>query len=138
MNSKFMFSSARFSISVTKFLLMVNFENMYEVIRLICKQSVTGCCRNSASTHTLDVSEIRQPFIHWVLQKFSDLIYRLSQKFCDHSCTGCRRNSATTHAVSVAEILLLLMHWVWQKFCNYSYTGCRRNSATQFQSFEQF
>ena len=138
MNSKFMFSSARFSISVTKFVLMVNYENMYEVIRLICKQSVTGCCRNSASTHTLDVSEIRQPLIHWMQQKFCNHSYTGCCRNSATSFTGCRRNSATTHAVSVVEILLLLIHWVWQKFCNYSYTGCRRNSATQFQSFEQF
>ena len=51
-----MFSSARFSISVTKFVLMVNYENMYEVIRLICKQS----------TRALDVVEILQPLMQWV------------------------------------------------------------------------
>ena len=128
MNSKFMFSSARFSISVTKFVLMVNYENMYEVIRLICKQSVTGCCRNSASTHALDVSEIRQPLIHWMQQKFCNHSYTgccrnsatsftgCRRKFCNHSCSECSRNSATTHTLGVAEILQLLIHWVSQKF----------------------
>ena len=54
MNSKFMLSSARFSISVTKFALMVNYENMYM------------CRRNSATTRALNVAEILQPLMQWV------------------------------------------------------------------------
>ena len=41
-----------------------------EVIRLICKQLLTVCCRNSATTHTLGVIEILRPLIHWPEEKF--------------------------------------------------------------------
>ena len=66
MNSKFMFSSARFSISVTKFVLMVNYENMYKVIRLTLFKGLKLCRRNSATTRALDVAEILQPLMQWV------------------------------------------------------------------------
>ena len=94
MNSKFMFSSARFSISVTKFVLVVNYENMYKVIRLKLFKGLKLCRRNSATTRALDVAEILQPLMQWV-----------QQKFCYYSYTGCGRNSATAHTLGVAEIL---------------------------------
>ena len=75
-----------------------------------CNDSYTGCCRNSATTHTLDVAEILRP----------------------HSYTGCRRNSAIIHdhIQGVADILRPIIHWVLQKFCNHSDTESGRKSAT--------
>ena len=61
-----MFSSARFNISVTKFVLMVNYENMYKVIRLKLFKGPKLCRRNSATTRALDVAEILQPLMQWV------------------------------------------------------------------------
>ena len=61
-----MFSSARFSISVTKFVLMVNYENMYKVIRLKLFKGLKLSRRNSATTRSLDVAEILQPLMQWV------------------------------------------------------------------------
>ena len=61
--------------------------------------SYTRCCRNL------------RPLIHWVWQKFCDLLY-----------TGCRRNSATIHTLGVAEILRPLIHWMQQKFYDHTHT----------------
>ena len=60
------------------------------MIRLIRKQSVTGCCRNSATSYTLDVA---------------DILHTLDVAVCNYSHTACRINSATIHTLDVAEIL---------------------------------
>ena len=66
MNLIFIFSTARFSISARKYELIYYSRPWKdaEVIHLICKQSLTGCCRNYSITRTLGVTEISRPLIH--------------------------------------------------------------------------
>ena len=43
---------------------MVNVTHILDVAE-ICDHPYSGCRRDSAITHTLDVPEILRPFIHW-------------------------------------------------------------------------
>ena len=53
----------------------------------------------------MDVAEILQRFVHWVLQKF-----------CNHLDTESDRKSATIYTLDVAEILQPLTHWISKRF----------------------
>ena len=58
------------------------FNSLKNSMEKFCDHLYTGCCRNSATTHSLGVAEIMQ-----------------------HSFTGYRRNSASTHTLNITEIL---------------------------------
>ena len=86
------------------------------MLQKFCVHSYTGYRRNSATTRTLGVAEILQPFIHWMLQKFSTTCTLGVAEVLRHNFSPVQNNfKRFLYVMNRAQIYHLNLAWTWKR-----------------------